>query len=465
MKVKTISRSPLSISRECPGDLRMVHRNIKPSIHPHQRAREYTRAVTASKLSQMFAKPFLGQLERGHNDGVNCSALKREHLAPFLSGGVDGEVRIWDLNSRKCLEKKSRAHSGLVNGLVFCREEGGFLSCGQDGYVRRWALPDFSGYKGAEKVKDEEEDGLIQSWRHAQSSNLTSIDHHWESPNFATASSSSVDIWSYQRSSPIQSHIPSSFRWGDATITHLKYNQAQTDLIGYTSSDRGVGLIDTRASQPLSKTVLTMNSNAIEFNPMEPMNFVVANEDHNAYLFDMRKLDSPVRMYKGHVGPVLCVSFSPTGRDFATAGYDSTIRLFHVQHGASRDMYHLKRMQIVRTVNYTMDAKYILSGSDDTNIRLWKAYADQPIGQTKLREDHALQYRQALVKKYSHMHQVRKITKKTHNIPNFIRKKHNLDRIQKESRDRKFDNVVKHSKPGSVHFLPDKDKVVVKKVD
>lgn len=33
----------------------------------------------------------------------------------------------------------------------------------------------------------------------------------------------------------------------------------------------------------------------------------------------------------------------------------------------------------VYSVMYTMDNKYVLSGSDDTNIRLWKAQANDPI--------------------------------------------------------------------------------------
>lgn len=36
----------------------------------------------------------------------------------------------------------------------------------------------------------------------------------------------------------------------------------------------------------------------------EPMNFVVGNDDHNAYTFDMRKLDQPTKIFKGHMGKI-----------------------------------------------------------------------------------------------------------------------------------------------------------------
>lgn len=48
--------------------------------------------------------------------------------------------------------------------------------------------------------------------------------------------------------------------------------------------------------------------------------------------------------------------------------------------GRSRDVYHTKRMQRVFSVRFTGDANYVLSGSDDTNIRLWKAQSDKKIG-------------------------------------------------------------------------------------
>ncbi len=40
---------------------------------------------------------------------------------------------------------------------------------------------------------------------------------------------------------------------------------------------------DLRTSSPLARTTLKLGLNKIIFNPMEPMNFVVASEDHNLY--------------------------------------------------------------------------------------------------------------------------------------------------------------------------------------
>lgn len=53
--------------------------------------REYTRALNATKLERVFAKPFVASLD-GHRDGVNCMAKHTKSLSTLLSGSCDGEV-------------------------------------------------------------------------------------------------------------------------------------------------------------------------------------------------------------------------------------------------------------------------------------------------------------------------------------------------------------------------------------
>ena len=60
MKIKTLSRSEEKFTRECKGDVVKVFRNLEPALHPFDKAREYTRALTATKLDKMFAKPLVG---------------------------------------------------------------------------------------------------------------------------------------------------------------------------------------------------------------------------------------------------------------------------------------------------------------------------------------------------------------------------------------------------------------------
>jgi DDB1- and CUL4-associated factor 13 len=60
MKVRTISRTEEDFVRKSTLDITKVHRNRDPSLHPFERAREYTKALVSTKLEKMFAKPFVG---------------------------------------------------------------------------------------------------------------------------------------------------------------------------------------------------------------------------------------------------------------------------------------------------------------------------------------------------------------------------------------------------------------------
>ena len=72
----------------------------------------------------------------------------------------------------------------------------------------------------------------------------------------------------------------------------------------------------------------------------------------------------------------------------------------------SRDVYHTKRMQRLTTVAWRLDNKYVLSGSDEMCIRLWKARASERIGIMRDRERVALQYNEKLKEKYGQHPQI-----------------------------------------------------------
>ena len=454
MKIQTLSRSKNSVERECSGDLRRESRNLNPQYHPMQRAREYKRAVVSAKMERMFAKPLVGNLGEGHRDAVTVSAVSRRSLLPLVSGSADGVLKLWDLATRASVATLEGGHSRAITGVVFDQEGQHFYSSGEDGLVHRWSI------HAVEMDDNKPLYGPLDTWR--TSGSFQSLDHHWMDSQFATASDEAVCIWSPERSTPLQTHAD---LWGsDDTVQVVRFNPAERHLLAHCSADRGIGLHDTRTSKALKKTVLRMRSNTLEWNPMEPMNFCVGNEDYQAYTFDMRKLNQPTRIYKGHTSAVMTVAWSPTGREFVTGSYDRTLRIFPTATGFARDIYHTKRMQRVFTVQYSMDHRFIVSGSDDSNLRLWKARASEQLGQLKPREEAAQQYRQALIQKHEHLPEVRNIHK-SRKIPKVIQKQAAQARIQKDSAKRKQNNRIKHSKPGTYKPINERQKTVVKEMD
>jgi len=207
-----------------------------------------------------------------------------------------------------------------------------------------------------------------------------------------------------------------------------------------------------------------MRSNMVQWNPMQPKDFIVANEDSNIYTFDMRRLDAARMRHWDHVMAVLDVSYSPTGQHFVSASYDGTIRTWAVNQQRSQDVYHTKRMARVLCCQFTADSRFVLSGSEDTNIRLWKAKANQKLGTLDHREKRAIAYREELMHKFSRLPEIRRIKRHQH-VPKMVKSMATKRRIMLQAQARKQDNRIKHAKPGSIQRVPVKKKHIVKELE
>ncbi|XP_077990115.1 DDB1- and CUL4-associated factor 13-like [Glandiceps talaboti] len=444
MKVKVLSRNPDHYVRETKNDIHRVPRNYDPALHPFEAAREYTRALNATKLERVFAKPFLGSLD-GHRDGIHCMCKHPSSLLTLISGSCDGEIRVWDLARRHC-RRTITAHTGFVRGLCVRPQGDSFFSVGDDHTIKQWSMEP-PGYG----VEEEPINTILGKTVYI------SVDHHWKDAIFATCGQQ-VDIWDESRTDPIR-----SFTWGTDSIQSVKFNPVETHILGSCAADRNIVLYDMRGSSPLRKIILEMKTNTIAWNPMEAFMFTAANEDHNLYTFDMRRLDMPVNVHMDHVSAVLDVDYAPTGKEFVSGSFDKTIRIFPYDKGHSREVYHTKRMQQVSCVKWSMDNKYILSGSDETNIRVWKARASEKLGVMRPREEAAAVYSDKLKEKFKHFPQVKRISRHRH-VPRLVYTERKTIREQKESKRRKESNRRKHSKPGAVPFVPERKKHVVAEV-
>lgn len=417
-------------------------RNYDPALHPLEVPREYTRALNSTKLERVFAKPFIGSLD-GHKDGVHCLYKHPLQLNMLLSGSCDGEIKVWNLTSRKC-EQTYTAHEGFVRGICMNPQANMFYSCGNDKLVKYWKYDLQTPTSQLEPVQT-----IIGKTFY------TGIDHHYKKPLFAT-SGERVDIWDETHLEPIK-----SYTWGVDSHYAVKFNPIEYTLLASCAADRSVILYDTRHSVPLRKVVLEMSSNAVCWNPLEAMVFTVANEDHNLYTFDLRKLSEPLQVHMDHTAAVMSLDYSPTGKEFCSASYDKTIRIFDVKNGRSREVYHTKRMQHVMAIKWSLDNKYILSGSDEMNIRIWKAYAAEKLGLTRPREREQAEYASKLKEKFKNFPEVKRIMRHRH-LPKTVYNAQKEKRIMKSSRQRKEANRRAHSKPGTIPFVSEKKKHIVK---
>lgn len=158
------------------------------------------------------------------------------------------------------------------------------------------------------------------------------------------------------------------------------------------------------------------------------------------------------------------VDYSPTGREFVAGSYDRSVRIFAYNGGHSREVYHTKRMQRVFSVRFSGDATYVFSGSDDMNVRVWKSNASEQLGTLLPREKHKQAYSKALVERYKHMPEVKRIVRHRH-LPAPIYKAANTRRTVQEAETRKLKRRVEHSAPGTITVKPDRKKKIVAEME
>ena len=187
------------------------------------------------------------------------------------------------------------------------------LSVADDKTIKTWSV--------GENVSDTPVDTILS--KHM----VNCLSHATNSDTFATCGEA-TQLWSRGR------HVPSrTFQWGVDTIHHVRFSPVETHLLAAASSDRSIILYDCREVGPVRRVVMNLKTNVVAWNPMEAMVFTAANEDYNLYTFDMRKLERPVNVLMDHVGAVVDVDYSPTGKELVSASYDKTVRLWNADQG------------------------------------------------------------------------------------------------------------------------------------
>ncbi|KAI6115352.1 WD40 repeat-like protein [Pisolithus croceorrhizus] len=443
VKISVLQHAPSAHLPTRPGDPTPTSRNLDPLMHPFARARERTRALNAAKIERMFAKPFLRALE-GHIDAIEVLCRKPGTLNTVASGSWDGGILVHDIAEQKQVHRILDAHKGKVSGLCFSQGNG-LLSCGVDTNIKLWDV----------SPRDEE---VEQKPLHIFSgkSPFNSIDHHRSDAIFATASNI-VQLWDETKTAAISNL---TFPTATETVTSVRFNPSETSVLGSIGSDRSFTLYDIRSGKAERRVTMQMRSNALAWSPTLPTLVLLASEDHNLYTFDVRKLSSPTQIYKAHVSAVMSCDWSPTGLEFVSGGWDRTVRIWKEGKGTRPEVYHTKRMQRVSSTIFTADARFVVSGSDDGNVRIWKAKAHERLGVITARERAAIEYRESLKERWRYDREVGKISRARH-LPKAVHQAAKLKETMLEAQRVKEERRRKHTRAGESKPKAERKKVVL----
>jgi WD40 repeat protein len=81
------------------------------------------------------------------------------------------------------------------------------------------------------------------------------------------------------------------------------------------------------------------------------------------------------------LGSVKSVAYSPDGQYIISGSDDRTIRIWDAETGAAVGEPLKGHAGLVNSVAYSPDGQYIISGSSDRTIRIWDAETGAAVGE------------------------------------------------------------------------------------
>lgn len=142
----------------------------------------------------------------------------------------------------------------------------------------------------------------------------------------------------------------------------------------------------------------------------------------------------------------------------------ATRETFITQRGC-KGIYVLSRLNSannhrVFSATFTPDSRFVLSGSDDGNIRLWRSHASNREGVKSARQREKLEYDDALKARYQHMPEIRRVKRHRH-IPKPVKKAAEIKGEEMKAINRRRENERKHSKKGLIKRRSEREKMVL----
>ena len=81
-------------------------------------------------------------------------------------------------------------------------------------------------------------------------------------------------------------------------------------------------------------------------------------------------------MFKGHRSYVLSVEFSHDGRYLVSGSLDSSVRIWRIRDGSSRNLLDTG-MSLVMSIALSPDGRYVAAANADGMLRIWNFRSGQ----------------------------------------------------------------------------------------
>jgi WD40 repeat protein len=300
---------------------------------------------------------FQASLE-GHAGGVFGISLSPDGTG-LASGGADGSVRLWTLESGRDAKPRARlrGHEGEVNSVSWSPDGRRLASGSADATIRLWTLDSESGSEQQTVLKGHDGGVNSISWS-PDGSRLAS-----------GGADGSVRLWSGDSES------------GAEPLAVLEGHEGGVNSIGWSpdgkllasgGADGTVRLWSGESeggSEPLA--VLQGHEAGVSSISWGPEGTVLASgsADASVRLWSRESASDaePLALLKGGLGAVSCVGWSPDGKQLASGGADGTVQLWSGDGASSAEPLRVLggHRRAVTSLAWSADGQQVVSGGAD----------------------------------------------------------------------------------------------------
>lgn len=332
---------------------------------------------------------------RGHNESVNALCFLSSNI--LSSGSGDGEIKLWNMGSRRTLATLVGSKTSSIQSLSFIREKNIMLSCSRDGYVNVW---DASRCQSETSI----ESTLSFYCGAVHFCNACSDRSQEDSNTIITPSreESQIIIWDLRVGSGqgngeekggVKSKAVGCIDTNDSygMLTALHYNSKLSPAIDTSKVENCSGSLfagfesgnitsyDLRTRRPVgqfcdhTEPVMALDTHVPSHGKF-PINIVSGGAGKNLYLHQQSDSKTKTRsalMRKPGVG---CTKIRNDGRILVSGHWDNSVRIFSTKK--------LKPLAIMRhhiesvySADFMMEQPIFATGSKDRTIAIWSLFA------------------------------------------------------------------------------------------